>query len=76
VLPSSPEQCDLGAANQTVYGVKGGCTTACTASAYCGDEVVDPEEQCDLGDGDEGRRALHHQLQDCHPPERRSVSTK
>ena len=42
-----PEQCDLGAANNT--GAYGGCNPNCTLAPYCGDGIVQPQfgEQCE-----------------------------
>jgi fibro-slime domain-containing protein len=50
-VKNGPEQCDLGALNEpTPYGIDK-CTTACTASPYCGDGRTQPEfgEECDGG---------------------------
>jgi cysteine-rich repeat protein len=43
----APEQCDLGAANNT--GTYGGCNANCTLAPYCGDGIVTSPEACDKG---------------------------
>jgi len=50
--PAAGKQCDYGttAGVSDNTGAYGGCTSACTLSGYCGDEIVqNPPEQCDLG---------------------------
>ncbi len=47
-VKNGPEECDLGALNQSnAYG-KGGCTKSCKLAPYCGDgRVQSPPEACD-----------------------------
>lgn len=40
------EACDLGVDNSDAYG---GCGANCQPNRFCGDGVLDPEEQCDTG---------------------------
>jgi cysteine-rich repeat protein len=44
---NGPEQCDLGADENT--GAYGTCNTDCTLAAHCGDGVRQDPEQCDAG---------------------------
>jgi len=48
-LVDAGETCDDGV-NDGSYG---GCNGDCTPAGYCGDEVVNGPEECDLGDGNE-----------------------
>jgi fibro-slime domain-containing protein len=48
VVQNPPEQCDLGKANGHNGGT-GGCTFGCMTPHYCGDGIIDPGEQCDMG---------------------------
>ncbi len=45
VVQSAYEQCDNGTANNT--GAYNGCNPDCTRAAYCGDGIVNGNEQCD-----------------------------
>lgn len=47
VQKSNVEECDDGEASN--LGQYGGCNPNCTVAAYCGDNVIDPNEVCDTG---------------------------
>jgi cysteine-rich repeat protein len=44
------EECDLGKDNGNTDLGRDGCTIGCLLPHYCGDKIVDPGEECDLGD--------------------------
>jgi hypothetical protein len=48
------ELCDQGSSNNDAYGHA--CTTMCTPGARCGDHIVQPEEECDLGVDNGGKQ--------------------
>ena len=44
------EECDLGKDNGNTDLGRDGCTIGCMKPHFCGDAIVDPHEECDLGD--------------------------